>query len=110
MMAMRERLSAMSGAGVRTWLQFSLGAGLLLLIATGIDFANTAARGALGAQALSSLVFSLELVAGAAAAATALWLVLRLVKGKLAAPYFGDSVLWNAYLITALVLMLRLMR
>ncbi|HEX2829119.1 MAG TPA: hypothetical protein VHP37_22410 [Burkholderiales bacterium] len=109
-MAIRERLTAWSAGSVRTWLHFSLGATLLVVIATSIDFANTAARGSFGAEALRSFLFALELVASAAFVATLPWGVLRLIRGKLAAPYFGDWVLWNAYVVVALVLMLRLLR
>ena len=110
MMGPRAKLTAMSAGGVRTWLQFALGAALLIGIATSIDLANTAARGSLGSRALGSFVFALELVAGAAIVGSVLWVVMRLLRGKYAVQDFRDSVLWSAYLVAAIVVMVRLMR
>jgi hypothetical protein len=54
-------------------------------------------------------VFALELVAGAALAGIALWLVMRAFKGQ-GVHEFRDSVLWSAYLIAALVMVMRIAR
>ena len=109
MMGPRARLIALSSHGVRTWLHFSLGTLLLIGIAASVDFASTRAGGSFRGQALSSFVFALELVAGAAVAGTLLWLVMRALKGK-GVQEFRDSVLWSAYLIAALVMILRIVR
>jgi hypothetical protein len=87
-----------------------VGAVILLAVATAVDFVNTAAGGSIGAKALSSLVFALKLIPSAAVGGIAMWLVIRAFRGKFAAPDFRDSVLWSTYMISALVLMLRLVR
>ena len=106
-MGPRARLIAFSSHGVRTWLHFVLGTMLLIGIAASVDFAN--AGGSFRGQALSSIVFALELVAGAAIAGSLLWLVMRALKGK-GVHEFRDSVLWSTYLIAALVMIMRIAR
>ena len=103
------RFTAASTGSVSTWLQFAIGASLLIAALAAIDFIDASGRSFEG-RTVSSVVFALKLAGGGAVAGILLWGVMRAIKGKDAVQGFRDSVLWSACVVAALVMFVRIIR
>jgi hypothetical protein len=100
-----------NGATVRSiesWIQFAGGAVLFVIVAAGMDAFVNPAKAALGARVGGSLWFGVQLLALTVAGSGLLWLLVTLFKGKDDAPDFRDFLLWNACVLGALVILLRM--
>jgi hypothetical protein len=93
---------------VETWVHLAIGATIFLGVAAAFDFMDSNAGLAAGTQALHSVAFALKLLVGAAVGAGIVWFGLRTIRGADGAPDVKDALLWNTFLIGAVVTALRM--
>jgi len=97
-----------SGRTIDTWRQFLIGMAVLVGVTAAFDGVIARGGGSLASRSMEAFVYGLQVTLVAVACAGVIWLVVRGVRGKDGAPDLPDFVLWNAALLGALLLAVRM--